>query len=130
MKKTGKIEGTVADPTLPKTPIEIGGKTYNLCFTFGALARAEAAINAELARTGSPERVYLLLALPGLTFESIAVLFAAGLWTFHPEVGFEAARKMVTLDKVFEISRAIQAAYVAAMPEKANDHPPAAQASE
>jgi hypothetical protein len=109
-----EIAGTVADPTLPKTPITIGGKTYNLCFTFGALAEAEASINAELRSNGSEERVNLLVALPCHDMANVRKVFAAALRTFHPEITFPDAIKMVDFRNVYDIALAVKHAWDAA----------------
>jgi hypothetical protein len=112
-----KIAGTVADPTLPKTPVVIAGKTYNLCLDFGALAEAETAINGERARAGNEGRVNLLVALAEQNLANTRAIFAAALRTFHPEIGFEEARKMVGPQNVFLVAMAIRNAWTQAMPE-------------
>lgn len=109
--KTRKIAGTSADPTLPKTPIEIDGKTYDLCFDLGALAEAEQAINRE------GHQVNLLAALPVLNLTNVRLIFAAALRKFHPEVGYDEAVSMVTLANVYAIASVIAEAWKAALPE-------------
>jgi hypothetical protein len=101
--KQKRIAGTIADATLPKTPIEIGGKTYNLCFTLGALSEAETSINAEFARQGSEERVNLLQALPSANLASTIIVFAAAVRTFHPEITFDEARELLTFDDLLAV---------------------------
>lgn len=120
-----KIAGTVADATLPKTPIVIDGKTYNLCFDYGALSEAEVAINVELAKIGN-ERVNLLIALAELNLGSTRTLFAAALRTFHVEIGFAAAQAMVRHDNLFLVAGTIQDAWKASTPEPTGN-PPQAQ---
>lgn len=102
-----KIAGTVADPTLPKTPVTVGGKRYDLCLDLGALAEAETAINMELFRAGSAERVNLLAALPYPNLMNTRVVFAAAVRTFHPEIGFEEAMKMLRIEDLFDVSAVI-----------------------
>lgn len=111
-----KIAGTVADPTLPKTPVTIGEKTYSLCFDFGALAEAETAINADLLRARSDYQVNLLNALPTQNLANTRILFAAALRTFHPEIDFDEACKMPDAPALFTVASAIRDAWVAAMP--------------
>lgn len=110
MKKR-TIAGTAADPTLPKTPITIKGKTYDLCFTFGALAEAETSINVELARKGSTESVNMLYQFPMPNLANTRACFAAALRTFHPEISFADAIEMVTPSTIVVISSTIMAAW-------------------
>jgi hypothetical protein len=113
---TRKIAGTAADPTLPKTPVNIGGTTYDLCFDFGALAEAETAINAELDRAKSEERVNLLNALPTQNLANTRLLFAAGIRTFHPEISFRDALRMPTPAVLFDVAMAVRAAWIKSSP--------------
>ena len=91
------------DPTMPKTSIEIDGKTYWMCFTFGALATVE----AKLLQKGI--EVNLLWALdPGnVNLNSVRTLFAASINAAHPEVEWEDALDLVTFDNVFTITNLI-----------------------
>lgn len=116
-----KIAGTVADATLPKTPITIGETTYNLCFDLGALSEAETSINAELARAKSDDRVNVLNALPVQNLSNTRVMFAAALRVFHPEVKFFDALKMVTAPVLFDVALAVRKAWGEAMPEPEAD---------
>ena len=106
-----KVSGTVLDPTLPKTPITIDGTEYNLCFDLGALATAEADINA------AGHEVNLLAALPQLNLANTRVIFAAALRTFHPDISFDHAVKMVSFANVYTIANAIAEAWQSALPE-------------
>lgn len=126
MGKTRKIAGTAADASMPKTPIQIDGKSYDLCFDYGALSEAETRINMELAAAGTGERVNLLIALAELNLTSVPILFAAGLRTFHPEIEFVRARRMVRPDNLFLVAGVIQNAWKASTPE-AKSNPPEAQ---
>jgi hypothetical protein len=117
------IANTKADATLPKTPVTVAGKTYDLCFDLGALAEAETSINAELARAGRRDFVNLLYALPVQNLANVRILFAGAVRTFHPELGFEEARELVGMADVFEIAIAIKAAWEAATPAAAEDEP-------
>jgi hypothetical protein len=109
--KTRKVAGTPADATLPKTPITLDGVTYDLCFDLGALAEAEQA----LSRAG--HACNLLYALPNLNLANVRVIFAAAIRKFHPEVSFEQAMGMITLQNVYLIANAVSEAWTAALPE-------------
>jgi hypothetical protein len=110
-----KIAGTKADPTLPKTPIVIGGKTYNLCFDLGALAEAETSINAELAADRRSERVNLLAAMPVQNLRNTRILFAAAVRTFHPQLSFDEALALPRLNNMYEVGTMLIEAWTAAM---------------
>ncbi len=124
MGKARKIAGTVADPTLPKTPVVIGGKTYNLCFDLGALAEAETEINAEFYRAGRKDYVNLLTALPQQNLSSTRIVFAAAVRTFHPEIGFDEARELIGLNDMLLVAIAIREAWDKAQPEPEKDADP------
>lgn len=109
--KQRKIAGTIADATLPKTEIEIRGKTYNLCFTLGALSEAETSINAELIREGRDDFINLLYALPAGNLSSTRTIFAAAVRTFHPELTFEQARDLPTLEDLYAIAVKVREAW-------------------
>jgi hypothetical protein len=125
---TGKreITGTIDDATLPRTPIVLRGKEYNLCFTIAALSEAEITINAERERAKLPERVNLLAAMTELNLRNVVVLFAAALRTFHPEISFNDAMELPQFGTdIFRVLAAIEAAWIAATPpaEKSADPP-------
>jgi hypothetical protein len=110
--KTRKVADTTADPTLPKTPVTVGGKTYNLCLDLGALAEAEAALIAE-----GHHEVNLLYALPNQNLSNTRIIFAAALRKFHPEISFDDAKKLLTFDGLYTVAVKIQEAWQAAIPE-------------
>lgn len=110
-----KIAGSIIDPTLPKTPITIDGKEYNLCFDFGALAEAEAAFNAQ------GYAVNLLAALPSLNLSSTRIIFAASLRNFQADIDYKDAVKLVTLKNVYTIADAVINAWKEALPEPEPD---------
>lgn len=126
MKKKREIVGTVADPTLPKTPVEIDGKTYNLCFDLLALAEAEAAINRELIRETPPRRVNLLLAMPNQDLMSVTIMFAGAVRTFHPEFSFKEAQKLLRMDNIWPVAVAVREAWIRSAPEEKPADPPQA----
>jgi hypothetical protein len=130
MKKAKKeaspraIAGTPSDPTLPKTPVTLDGKTYNLCFDLGALAEAEISINAELIKRAAPMRVNLLLAMPVQDLANVRVMFAAAVRTFHPELSFDAAIQMLRMDNIFSVAVAVREAWIGSTPEANPADPP------
>jgi hypothetical protein len=107
------IVGTIADATLPRTPVTVGGKEYNLCFDLGALSEAETAINAEYIRMKRSERVNLLVALTDMNLSNTRILFAAAMRAFHPEIGFEEALALPTVSDLYMVVKAIEAAWMA-----------------
>jgi hypothetical protein len=109
--KQRNIAGTIADATLPKTPMEIDGTTYYLCFTLGALSEAETSINVELARQGSEERVNLLYALPAGNLASTRVVFAAAVRTFQPELSFKEACDLLTFEDIYTVAVKVREAW-------------------
>jgi hypothetical protein len=119
---TREIAGTDRDATLPRTPITINGREYNLCFDLGALAEAETAINAEFVKAKLPERVNLLVAISNLNLANTRTMFAAAVRTFQPELGFKEARELLVLGDVFRVVSAIEAAWAAST--RKPDRPP------
>jgi hypothetical protein len=118
-----RVANTVVDATLPKIPVTIDGKTYDLCFDLGALAEAE----TEFRRQGHD--VNLMDALPGFTLAQVRTLFPCALRKFHPDISFDDAQKMVTLPTLYVVAAAIGAAWQASLPEsdKQADPPQAAE---
>lgn len=106
-----KFANTAADPMLPRTPIEIGGKTYYLCFDYLALREAERAYRAE------GHAASLLATFKDFSFDAVSLVFPCALRRFHPEITWEQAQAMVNLGTVFPIGEAIFAAWQAAMPK-------------
>jgi hypothetical protein len=123
MRKTAAVK---ADPTIPRTPITLNGKTYDLCFKMRALGEAELAINAELIKAKREDRVNLLYALPGDSLLNLQILFAAALRTHHSEISFDEAVDLVTYHNVYEVRRVVREAWeaVAAKPEPGNPPEP------
>jgi hypothetical protein len=123
-----QIAGSLADATLPRTPVMIGGKEYFLCFDLGALAESETAINVEFARAKLPERVNLLVSLSELNLKNVRILFAAAVRTFQPELGFEEAQELLALGDIFRVVAALEASWSAAVPEpETNPQEPGAE---
>jgi hypothetical protein len=93
---------------LDNMPVEINGKTFVLSFEFGALAESEQFFK----RKG--HRVCLILALPDFGLESIREVFPCAAHTHHPELTWEAAQALVTMESVYPIATVIQQAWNAA----------------
>ena len=100
------------DPTLPTTDLELLGKTYKLCLNFRAMAAAD----AWLRREGVVSDI--LRMLPALTFETIPVVLAASLHTFHPELTFEDVVALVDYDTVWDARDKIYDAWAQAYPKR------------
>jgi hypothetical protein len=90
---------------LSNMPVEIGGKTYSLSFEFGALAEAERFFK----RQG--HRASLILALPDFGLESIREVFACAAHAHHPELTWEAAQALVTIESMYPVATLIQQAW-------------------
>ena len=116
MAKTRSVAATAVDPTLPKTPVKIGAKIYDLCFDLGALAEAETYFRQQGID------VNLLEALPGYTLAHVRTLFPCALRTFHPEISFEDAQKMITMPVLYVVAAANGAAWKESLPEP-ESHP-------
>lgn len=111
----------IVDATLPKTPITIGGKTYDMCLDLGALAKAE----QELVAEGND--VKLLLCLPPITLQSMRILFAASLRQFQPGLDYNDAIKLLNIGNVQDAYGVVintwNAAMVEAGGEKSEENP-------
>jgi hypothetical protein len=111
MSKAKKVESstTVTDksaaPDLSKIPIEIDGKTFNLSFEFTELAKAERLFRSQ------GHRLNLLLALPGLSLESVREVFPCAVHRHHPDLTFAEAQSLVTMQSVYPIATAIVQAF-------------------
>jgi hypothetical protein len=116
-----KIAGTIADATLPKTPVEVNGKTYYLCFTVGALSEAETAINRELGLVGTENEVNLLQALPKQNLANTRLVFAAAVRAFHPELTFDEAAELLEVPDLYPVAVAIREAWARARVQPKDD---------
>jgi hypothetical protein len=107
-----KVAETVADPTLPSTPLEIDGKTYDLCFDMRAMAEAQ----QHFKRQG--HEVNLLAALPNIDLDSCLVIFPCIVHKYQPDLTWEEAQGLVTLVTVYAIAAKIGEAWENATPKK------------
>ena len=100
---------TPADPTIQFTGLKLGSKTYQLCFDFDAIARAE-----EI--TGMP-------LMAGVDFSAVgvkrlrAMLFASALKA-QPEVTLQEFTRFINPVNVPKIERALVAAWIASVKEE------------
>jgi hypothetical protein len=99
------VESQTEKPDLARMPVEISGQTYFLSFEFSALAEAERFFKGQGARFN------LLLALPDLGLGSIREVFPCAAHTHHPELTWEAAQALVTMESVYPIATVIQQAW-------------------
>ena len=98
------------DPLLPRTPVTIDGKRYDLCFTFNALAQAKIGLRAR----GIHFNLLRSLDLAEIDVDAIQPLFYAALLPFRPEMTVEEAFALVTLQTCDVILMGIVEAYGAA----------------
>ena len=94
-----------AEPDLSRIPVEIDGKTYDLCFEFAELAKAERFFRSQ------GHKLSLLVALPELSLESVREVFPCAARTFQPDLTWEQAQALVTLESVYPIATAIVQAW-------------------
>ena len=108
----------VSNPTVPFTEVDVNGKTFKMCFDYGAIALAEAKFRSEGHR-----ETYLLIAAPEPeVVQNLKFLFACSLQPHHPEIGYEEACALVTPRTQQSIYLAFKKAWEEAMPEP---NPPA-----
>jgi hypothetical protein len=108
------VETTSTKPDLSRIPVEIDSKTYNLSFEFSDLAKAERLFRSQ------GHRFSLLLALPELSLESVRVVFPCAANRHHPDLSWEQAQALVTMQSVYPIATAIVQAWEGA---SANEQP-------
>jgi len=113
MSKKVKVAGAPAlDPTLPKVSLELAGETWQLCFDYAALAIAE----QKLAEAGRLINMLVVMDMRELGAERLPFAFFAALVRCHPEITFEKAAGMVTLETAGQIYTKVVDAYVASCP--------------
>lgn len=101
--KSVKAVAATKSPNFTAHAVVIGDKTYNLCFDFGKLCDAEDAINREGFRIS----LLFCLDIALLTLQNTRILFAAAVRTFHPELKFADAIKLVDVDSIYVIAEAL-----------------------
>lgn len=115
------VSGTVADPTIRFSKLEIAGQSYRLAYSFNAVAEAEHVAKCNLLEG--------LENLEGLTALQFRGLLYAALSVAHPDITIEQAGCLVGVDTETRlmIGRALAEAYKLSMPDRKAD-PPAASA--
>jgi hypothetical protein len=99
------------DPTMPKIEIKLGDKSYFLCFTFSAIALAEAKLRA----AGTPANLIHALDLSTMDASKIVPLFYAALISHQPDIKPEVAASLVTMKNLGTIFQGIADAYIASL---------------
>jgi len=108
------------DPTLPKIPLVLDGETYHLCFTFGALALAEAKLRA----VGVQANLLKALDLSSLDASHFVPLLYAAMITERPDIKFDKVASLVTFSNLGDIFTAITLAYGESLAEPKKDDMP------
>jgi hypothetical protein len=114
MSKSKKLEVAGVpeiDPTLPKVGIKLGDTTYYLCYTFGAMALAE----ARLRKQGIECNLLKGCDVTSLDASTLSSLLYAGLLTHQPDITIEHVLGMITFHNMFFIPNRITEAYVASL---------------
>ncbi len=118
MAKNAKVaKNPAVDPTLPKVELKLDGKTYHLCFTFAALALAE----AKLRKEGVNVNLLHALDLSSLDATRVVPLLYAALITHEPDMTFTEAAALVTLRNLGAIFEGIASAYGESLSEPDQD---------
>ena len=112
------------DPTLPKVELVLDGKPYLLCFTFAALALAE----AKLREVGTRVNLLRALDLTDMHAEQVVPLLLAAMLTHQPDIDPVTVAKLVTFKDIPAIYTGISSAYIASLApaeksEDAKQHP-------
>ncbi len=101
------------DPTMPGVALILGNETYKLCFTFGALATAE----AELRKAGRIVNMLHSFDFRNMGASDIAPLVYAGLLHYHPQMSMEKVESLVNIRNLGDILGALILAYEQAVGE-------------
>lgn len=128
MPKRNSVTGTDADPLVEYVPLTIGGKTYQLAFTFLALARAEQVVNR--FRAPGEDKCNLLHGLAMIVFtgldvrELLGLLYGALLPT-NPKISLDDTSRLINAANMSDIHEALLYAYRASLKiEKTTPDPP------
>jgi hypothetical protein len=95
----------------PKTPVQLGGRRYDLCFNLGAVAGAQ----QDFDRRGHD--VNLLDGLPVMNLTNVRILFPHTLRKYHPGFDSDSVQRLVTWDVVYTVAGALRSAWQAAAPD-------------
>jgi hypothetical protein len=107
-KKT--VAGTADDPTIPYTKLTLKGTDYKLCYSFNAIAKAE-------AETGL--NMFQGLNLQALNAIQLRAMLWASLLTAHPDITLEEAGALIASPTHCNLAlSAIAEAWSASMPKQ------------
>jgi transcription elongation factor len=106
-----------ANPVLPRTPIELSGQNYDICFTFDALRIAE----SELRKVGAKANLLHALDLSNMDATGLVSLLYAGMLTFQPDTTPAEAANLVTMRNMGQLFEGIAAAYAASLADPEPD---------
>jgi len=111
-----------ADPLLPRTPVEIEGKTYDLSFDCRAMAEGRRLLRG----TGSTVNLLRSVMVDDIDADTVLPLFFVALLPYQPDMTIEKAYSMVTLRTVGVIVEALLLAYARAWDPSAKfaENPP------
>jgi len=121
MAKQHTVAGTIDDPTIQFAPLTLDGKTYQLAYSFNAIAEAERVAGCNLLQG--------LEALGSLSALQLRGLLYAALKLASPKVTIEQAGSLIRLDTLSKVTAALAEAYQLSLPEKKNQDPPEAAAA-
>jgi hypothetical protein len=105
------------DPTLPKVEVTLDGKKLYLCFTFTALANAE----ARLREVGTRVNLLHALDLTDMHAEQVVPLLYAALLTHQPTIDPVTVAKLVTFRSIPAIYKGITDAYLASLTDSKSE---------
>lgn len=112
MSKTHKVAGVAgSDPTLPMVELTLGETTYNLAFTFAALATAASQFRAR----GIQCKLMYSLDLTEMDADRLGPLLYATLITNHPKITIDEAEALITMSNIGLVFQKIVEAYGASL---------------
>jgi hypothetical protein len=80
---------------LPKTPVVVDGASYNLCADWAHLAAAENFFSGTGIEVNLAEAILTAHKGVDCALRAVRQLFPCALRTFHPEINYAAAQKMI-----------------------------------
>ena len=112
---TETVAGTPADPTVRYVPLKLGGTTYQLCFDFEAIAKAEEMTGMNL--------------LFGVNWSNIGVtrvraMLTACMLKAHPDMRPEKLTRYIEHKNIGDIQAALIKAWVNSTPDADEDENP------
>jgi hypothetical protein len=122
MTKRNGVAGTASDPTIEFAKLEIDGKQYRLGYDFNAIAEAEEVTGSNLLQG--------LLNGGNWTARQMRGLLYAALHVAHPRITVEEVGKLIRLDTMIAVQRAVIMAYNLSLPEEKRQADPFEEAPE